>query len=262
LAIVPCEAGFAERLKDYRPEVFFHLAAHTDRTRAAENTQKIFAGNVLFPVTVLEAALAAGCRALVNTGTHFQHRDGTSAYVPTDLYAASKQAFEDVLAAYVEYDQLRAVSLKLSDVYGPGDPRNRIVSLLIAAQASGSPIELSPGHQQIDLVHVDDVVRAFVMAGEALWRGSVLDKSYAVQSGRLLTLRALADLVAKVGRRPIDARWGAKPYRPGTIMHPWRGPRLPGWQPSVSLEEGVRALIAEQAAAKVALPARALQTAT
>jgi nucleoside-diphosphate-sugar epimerase len=48
LAIVPCEAGFAERLKDYRPEVLFHLAAHTDRTRAAENTQKIFAGMCCF----------------------------------------------------------------------------------------------------------------------------------------------------------------------------------------------------------------------
>jgi hypothetical protein len=36
---------------------------------------------VLFPVTVLEAALATGCRALVNAGTYFQHRDGTSAYV-------------------------------------------------------------------------------------------------------------------------------------------------------------------------------------
>jgi nucleoside-diphosphate-sugar epimerase len=57
-----------------------------------------------YPIHILEAALAGGCRRLVNTGTQSQHRDGTADYAPTNLYAASKQAFEDLVCAYVEYE--------------------------------------------------------------------------------------------------------------------------------------------------------------
>lgn len=236
--------GLAEAVADARPDIVFHLAALRVPIARRDDVDATIGSNILLGIDVVESALAAGCRTFVNTGTQSQHLAGTSDYAPTDLYAASKQAFQDLLAYYTAYRGLRAVTLKLSDVYGPGDPRRRLVDLLIAAQMSGAPIELTEGLQEIDLLHVDDAVAAFRRTGAALLAGSPLEPEYSIASGRRLTLRALAHLIEVVGAAPIDARWGRRPYAPGTLMVPWAGSaRPPGWAPEIRLEDGLRELV-------------------
>lgn len=226
----------------FRPEGLFHLAAHRGAADAW-SARDAAAFNVLWAIEIVEAAMAAGCRLLVDVGTQSQHRTGCPDYAPTDFYAASKQAFQDFLVAYRECAGLRAVTLKLSDTYGPGDDRGRLLQRLLGAQASGAAIDLTPGEQRIDLVHVEDVVAALIRAFHALESGAALGASHAVRTGRPLSLRALVGLVEALGGRRIDARWGAIPYRPGTIMSPWAQPTLPGWRAQIALEDGLRQLI-------------------
>ena len=87
---------------------------------------------------------------------------GTPDYRPVNLYAATKQAFEDVLAYYADAQGIAAVTLELYDTYGPGDPRRKLIRILFEAARSGEPIQLSPGEQVIELLHVDDAVPRIV----------------------------------------------------------------------------------------------------
>ena len=226
-----------------RPDVVFHLASLFIAEHQASQVTALVQSNVLFGAQLAEAMASCGATRLVNTGTSWQHH-GDAPYDPVCLYAATKQAFEDVLEYWVRARALRVVTLKLFDTYGPGDPRPKLFKLLRDVAARREPLAMSAGEQLIDLVHVDDVVAAFTMAADRLLGGRVEGhERYAVSSGSPLQLKELVALYGKVMGKELPIRWGERPYREREVMVPWRtGAALPGWRAKVRLEDGMRGL--------------------
>ena len=224
-----------------RPEAAFHLAASGSAEHEPDDVEPMIRANVLFGAQLAEALAASKVPILVNAGTNWQHGDGAPDYAPNSLYAATKQALQDILAYYVRAAKLRAVTLKLFDVYGPGDPRARLFGLLSAAQSSGVPLKMSPGEQNLDLVYIDDVIAALtaayrVLADDPAHAGG----TFAVSSRRRWRLRDVVAMFERISGRPVPVLWGGRAYRAGEVMIPWRGEALPGWRAEVSLEEGIR----------------------
>jgi nucleoside-diphosphate-sugar epimerase len=218
------------------PERSFHLATNFIAEHTPDQVEALVRDNVAFPGRLADALAAAGVRPLVNVGTAWQHVDG-AAYRPKNLYAATKQAFEDVLAHYAHAGTLEPVTVNLYDTYGPDDARPKLMSALLDAARRGTSLAMSSGHQLIDLVHVDDVI-------DALLTAPADGGPYACSSGRPLTLRQLVELVGEVAGAPLDVEWGARPDRAGDMVEHWdAGPPVPGWQPRIALEEGVRSLL-------------------
>lgn len=242
-------ATWQAKVAAVRPDVVFHLASLYRAEHAAEDVEPLVRSNILFGCQLLEAVTAAGCRRFVNIGTSWQHfRD--SDYDPVCLYAATKQAFEDVAEYYVRARGLNMVTLKLFDTYGPEDDRPKLLPALIGLCSRGGRLSLSAGEQQVDMVYVADVVAAIVGAA---WRlldqkgapptgdGDDRSECFAVDAGKRVSLRQLVALIERLSGRALDVRWGERPYREREVMHPWsRGERLPGWAPRVSLEDGLQ----------------------
>ena len=228
-----------------RPDVVFHLASVFVAAHKPESVDPLIRSNVLLGAQLLEGMAAAGCTRLVNTGTCWQHLDDAD-YQPVNLYAATKQAMEDILDYYVSTGAVDVVTLKIYDTYGPNDTRDKVLALLVRAALEGTHLDLSPGEQFLELVYVDDVVAAFTTAAQALLEGrSHRHRRYALRARERLSLRETARIVERVAGRPIDAVWGARPYREREVMTPWRaGEPLPGWSAVVGLEDGVRRLVA------------------
>lgn len=222
------------------PDVVFHLASLFLASHGPDDVAPLVESNVLLGTQLLEAMAASGSRDLVNVGTGWQFYE-SDGYRPVCLYAATKQAFEDIVAYYADAAGIRCVTVRLNDTYGEGDPRRKIVRLLVDAAADGTALELSPGEQVLDLLHVDDVVAAFARGGEMLVAGEVKGAvSFGVPSGEELTLRQLAALVEEVSGCALNATFGARPYREREVMRPWSAPLvLPGWRPEVGLREGI-----------------------
>ncbi|TWI60649.1 nucleoside-diphosphate-sugar epimerase [Pseudoduganella lurida] len=237
-------AGLRAIVGAARPDVVFHLASLFLAQHGPDDTERLIESNVLFSTQLAEAMVAAGAHRLLNTGTSWQHyQDGD--YDPVCLYAATKQAFEAILRYYTTCTPLRSVTLKLFDTYGPGDPRPKLMHLLQKTAHSGAHLAMSPGEQLIDLVYIDDVVDAFVAAAGRLLSGAgAASEAFGVSSGRPLPLRELAATFARVSGLPLDIEWGGRPYRPREVMQPWtRYSTLPGWQPRVTLEDGLARLL-------------------
>jgi nucleoside-diphosphate-sugar epimerase len=236
--------GLCSIVAEVMPEVVFHLASRFIAEHRTADVESLVASNVVFATQLAEAMNAAGVHRLVNTGTSWQHFED-DAYRPVSLYAATKEAFEAVLGYYTDATPLRAITLKLFDTYGPGDPRPKLFALLRRVAAEGVPLAMSPGEQQLDLVYVDDVMDAFMAAAARLAEGAVRGhERYPVSSGRLIPLRELVDAYARAIGRPIPIEWGGRPYRAREVMTPWRGgDALPGWSPRVPLDEGLRRLV-------------------
>jgi len=237
--------GSSEGMKDLvgtvKPAVVFHLASLFLSEHSTEQIEPLIRSNLLFGTQLVDAMAACGSGLLVNTGTSWEHYRGM-AYSPVNLYAATKQAFEAILQYYVEARELRVVTLKLFDTYGANDPRAKLFTLLRRVAEQGMPLAMSPGEQLIDLVHVDDVVEAFCLAAGRLLEGAVTGhERYAVSSGAPLPLRELVALYGRVIGKDLPIEWGGRPYRQREVMVPWSSGRpLPGWQPQVGLEEGIR----------------------
>ncbi|HEX9504879.1 MAG TPA: NAD(P)-dependent oxidoreductase, partial [Acidimicrobiia bacterium] len=182
----------------------------------------------------------------VNVGTAWQHVDGAG-YRPKNLYAATKQAFEDVLRFYTDRDLLRAVTINLYDSYGPLDHRAKLLGALLRSLQTGDVLSMSSGIQLIDLVHIDDIVRALFLAGDTAAAAPVPAADggpFALSSGRPRTLRELVDVIGDVAGRPVPVVWGARPDRAGDMLEPWAaGPPVAGWTPEISLEQGLAAML-------------------
>ncbi len=231
-------------LASVQPDLVFHVAGKFVDQHALGDVSALIAANITFGTKLADAMLHAGTTRMVIAGTSWQHFEDAR-YSPVNLYAATKQAMEAMLRYYVDAAGLRVISLKLFDTYGPNDRRGKIWSRLACMQQDDQALPMSPGGQLIDLVHVDDVVAAFIIAGQRLRDGLVARmEEYAVCTGDPMPLRDIVALMAKTARRQIPIEWGGRPYRPREVMRPWTtGARLPGWEPRIRLEEGIRTIL-------------------
>lgn len=222
------------------PDIVYHLAAFYTGVHSAQAAPKLIASNITFGGYLLEAMAACNVPALVYASTVMTHYEG-AAYRPLNLYAATKQAFSDLLAYYTDTGLLRAVTLVLSDTYGPGDHRPKILNLIKQAVKSRERIALSVGVQTYDVVYIDDVVSAFRMAGEQLLQGQLGNDIFQIVSEAPLSLRETVEKMLQVDHLTLDAGWGERPTAEREMLSEIRlYPTLPGWSQQVWLEDGLR----------------------
>jgi nucleoside-diphosphate-sugar epimerase len=232
--------GLLGIVESVRPQSVFHLASLFIAEHQLDQVEPLIASNVLFGTQLLEAMRAADVHRMVNVGTSWQHFHSDRVR-PSCLYAATKQAFQDILDFYTDAYGMRVVTLKLFDTYGAGDPRKKLFYLLRNAYKTGAPLAMSAGEQLVDLVHIDDVIEAFKIAEARLCFGTEAQHEvYSVSSGSPLPLRGIVELYDEIIGHGLRIDWGARPYRSREVMIPWDGnPGLPDWTPKVSLADGL-----------------------
>jgi nucleoside-diphosphate-sugar epimerase len=230
---------FTAQVCRFAPRVCFHLATHFVGVHGPEDIGPLVAGNLELGTRLADALAALPDATFVNVGTVWQHHD-SRAYGPSSLYAATKQAFVDVLQFFAESTSLRAVTVELSDTYGPDDDRGKLLQLLVQAAQTGESLRLSPGGQLVDFIHVADVVDALL---QAVPHASHRAPSFSVH-GSPMALREFVALVGEVLGAEVPVEWGARPYRPREMMAPWTYfPELPDWKPRIGLRDGLAAVL-------------------
>ncbi len=229
-----------------RPDVVFHLASLFLAQHTPVEITPLIEANVLFGTQLLEAMTLAGVKSLVNAGTSWQYFHSDT-YRAANLYAATKQAFEDILAYYVDAFGIQAITLALFDSYGPGDTRRKVLRLLLDCLETGEELKMSPGDQILDLVHVDDICGAFLHAAQLLASAEQPAMAcYGVSGGERRSLREIVTTLERAAGRPLNIMFGARPYREREVMQLWQGPALPGWSPRISLADGFEELLRER----------------
>ena len=171
----------------------------------------------------------------------------------TSPYALHKIACDGYYHIYAEAHGLHTIVLRISNPYGAhtsGDSARHgygIVNRFVDMAMAGETIPLYGGGSQLrDLVFVDDVVRAVLLA-------SVADKAWGssvnIGSGEGVSLRAMAEaVVAEVGSGAVDvdAPWpvDAAAVETGDFYFDVSlAAELLGWAPRVGIDEGVRRLV-------------------
>ena len=245
------EESFESLLKvfqKHKPNVVVHLASFFVAEHQSNQIDSLLDANIRFGLYLLEAMKETGVSKLINTGSSWQYYDNNrKGYSPVCLYAATKQAFEDLAFFYYEANYLSVLNLMLYDTYGPGDPRKKLFHLFKMASQSHEPILMSPGEQELNLVYIADVVKAYLSALKIILNSDKQFKNYAIRSNKTYPLRAIAELYSKVTQVELNIRWGGRPYRKREVMIPYLHlESLPNWEPTIALEQGIKLLIVNE----------------
>ena len=226
--------------KEQNPDVVFHLASANIFDYTPEQVDVLIQSNILFGTQVLEAMKYATTRLLINTGTYWQsyHSD---TYNPVDLYAATKEAFEKIIQYYVDAHGFRIITLRLFDVYGENDKRPKLLNQLRRIAETGESLDVSPGEQYLDMVHILDVCSAYLRAYELLSTDTkIKNKIYGVYSGNRIMLKDMINQFQEVLAQPLNVNFGGKKYKKREIMMPTNNyEKLPNWKVEISLMDGL-----------------------
>ncbi|ADL18472.1 NAD-dependent epimerase/dehydratase [Acidilobus saccharovorans 345-15] len=224
-----------------------HLAAVSGVVEAREDPSRAVRANVLGTQEVLDMARRLDAYVTIASSAAV-YGDVSDVPVkedaplrPTSLYGLTK-LFDEQLAeqAYRDYG-LRSSYLRLFNVYGPGMRRGPYASVIYnfmeAAIRGLRPVIYGDGLNTRDFVYVDDVARAFVEAVRRRATGP-----FNVGTGREVSVLDLLRLISKVAG--VELRPEFREPRPGDIRRSCadvsRARESLGWEPRVSLEEGLR----------------------
>jgi nucleoside-diphosphate-sugar epimerase len=248
---IHCHDGSTENMNEImrkaKPDIVFHLASLFLASHTAQDIEPMIRSNVIFGSQLVEAMVSNNINHLINTGTSWQHFENQT-YSPVCLYAATKQAFEAILTYYVENSPLKVTTLKLFDTYGPNDQRPKLIPLLQKTKLEQKKLFMSKGEQLIDIVYIDDVIDAFIIAAERHFNGQCAKiEDFAVSSENPIRLKELVKIYEHIIGKTLPIEWGIRPYRNREVMVPWNnGTRLINWSPKYDLNAGIRKIEFEE----------------
>jgi UDP-glucose 4-epimerase len=231
-----------------QPEAVCHLAAQISVSRSVRDPVFDARVNILASIGLLAASQAHGVRRFVFASTGGAIYGDTNVMptpedfpaAPVSPYGASKLAFEHYLHVYREVHGMSNIALRFSNVYGPRqDPHGEagVVAIFSQALLAGRPAMINgDGTQTRDYVYVGDVVAAIAAAVRSEATGS-----YNVGTSTETDVNQLYQKIAAAVGTSEPPSYA--PARPGeqrrSCVSIERAARDLGWEPKVSLDQGI-----------------------
>jgi UDP-glucose 4-epimerase len=236
-------------------DVVFHQAA-IRITQCAEDPRLALEVLVDGTFNVLEAAVHAGVGKIVAASSasvygaaeEFPTVESHHHYGNRTIYGAAKSFNEGLLRSFNEMYGLNYVALRYFNAYGPrmdifGAYTEVFIRWMNNIAEGRPPVIFGDGSQTMDFVHVEDIARANVLAAKA----PVSDRAFNIGSGTETSLKALAAKLLEAMDSPLvpqhaEARKvNPVPRRLADIA---AAREMLGYEPTMSLEDGLRQLVA------------------
>lgn len=235
-----------------------HQAARANVRESMNDPITYATTNVLGTLVLLEAARKHHCRKIVFASTggavygEGYSEDGSKLPFtektwpqPKDNYGANKLSMEFHLALYQANYGLEHVILRYPNVYGPRqDSKGEagVVAIFAGAMLAGKLIKITgDGAQTRDFTYVGDIARANRLALESAATGI-----FNVGTGIPTTINQIhAGLAAATGYQ-LNADYIPRPVGEvlATYLDSSKAKAALGWQAQVSLEDGLRQVVA------------------
>ena len=228
-------------------EWVLHLAALADIVPSIQHPEMYYTTNVGGTFNVLQAAKEAGVKRLIYAassscyGIPDQYPTSEQADIrPQYPYALTKRLGEELVLHWALVYGLPSLSLRFFNVYGPRSRTSgtygAVFGVFLGQKLAGKPYTIvGDGEQTRDFTFVTDIAQAIMTSAKSDLTGQI----YNVGSGTTVSVNRLVELLS-----------GEKVYipkRPGepdsTFADISKIQSELGWEPQVSIEEGVVELL-------------------
>lgn len=240
--------SFSAAFLELRPDMVLHLGwIGVDKTAKSDPSQ---IQNLKATVDLLKLCTEAGTKTFLGMGSeaeygpHHKKIDESAATLPQTNYAIAKLA-AGLTAHKICNDQvIQFVWLRLFSSYGPGDRPGSLMSLLIKTLIDKKTMPLSGCEQVWDYVHVKDIARLIGIIAQNPKEGGFFN----LGGGHAQPIKNVILQIAEAIDPNADLRFGEIPYGKNQNMHLEADisklKAVYGWEPQVSLEDGLKETIA------------------
>lgn len=246
--------GVAAAIAALRPEVVNHHAAQSEVPKSIADPGFDAMVNIVGGLNVLRASVDAGVRKFIfisSGGALYGEPDVIPADEdhparPLSPYGTSKLSFEQYLGTFHRTYGLEYTVLRYANIYGPRQDfhaeEGRAIAIFASRMVAGKPVTIDgDGGQARDMLNVADVAVANITA---LDRGA--GGTFHISSGIPVTINELFRKLALLTDYKLEPRFG--PARKGDVyriaLDNARARRDLGWEPNVTLEEGLTQTVA------------------
>jgi nucleoside-diphosphate-sugar epimerase len=226
-------------------DAVLNLAARAGVRYSMENPHVYLSTNAEGTLNLLECMLAQSCNKVVlastsslYAGQKMPFTEDLAVNEPLSPYAASKKAGELMAYSYHKLYQMDVSVVRYFTVFGPAGRPDMSPYRFIKWIAEEETIQMfGDGSQSRDFTYVDDIARGTIAA--------IQDIGYEIINlggGRNpVSLNTIIIKLEELLRK--KANIDHKPFHVADLMETWadisKAKRLLGWEPQVSLEEGL-----------------------
>jgi len=230
-------------------DVIFHLAALIAIPYSYHAPTSYVRTNIEGTLNALSIAREIGVERIVHTSTSEVY--GSARYVPIDEkhplqgqspYSASKIGADKIAESFYCSFNVPVVTVRPFNTFGPRQSARAVIPTIITQCLTTGKISLGNLHPTRDFNYVSNTVEGFLAAASSL--GSA-GGTFNIGSGREISIGDLVNLVGKIANRPIEVSPDSQRLRPERsevdrllASNALAAEQL-GWQPKVSLEEGL-----------------------
>jgi len=226
-------------------DAVINLAARAGVRQSVENPWVYIATNTTGALNLLELCRQHGVNKYVLASTSSLYGNNERPFredQPTDRplspYAASKKGAETLCYTYHHLYGLDITVLRYFTVYGPAGRPDMSIFRFIRWIAEGEPIQVfGDGLQERDFTYVDDIARGTI-AGLKPLGYEIIN----LGGDRPVSLQWIIETIENLlGKKAV---WQKQPMHPADVKATWaditKARTLLGWEPQVSVEEGLR----------------------
>ena len=234
-------------------DIVFHLGALIAIPYSYVHPREVIETNVMGTLNVLMAARELQTRRVIHTSTSEVY--GTAQYVPIDErhplqgqspYSASKIGADRIVESFYRSFNLPVMTIRPFNTYGPRQSARAVIPTIISQALTQDEVKLGSLDPSRDFTFVADTVEGFLRAASV---DDALGEE--INLGNDNTIR-IGDLVEKIfgmlGKSP-KVLTDTQRIRPdkSEVLKLWasnhKAKELIGWEPRVSLDEGLRRTI-------------------
>jgi UDP-glucose 4-epimerase len=226
----------------------FHLAANASVPRSVEAPTMDFETNARGTQMLLNVAREQRINRIVIASSAAVYGEPVQTPIdeshplsPVSPYGASKLAAEQLGLAYNETYDLPVTVARIFNSYGPRQSRYVMYDFLEKLRENPAKLEvLGTGEQTRQYCYVDDTVRALLLLGTA---GA--DEAYNLAGDSRITIRELAETMVDLVAPGAEIEYGYETWDGDITTLAADTTKLSelGFEPTVSLEEGLERLI-------------------
>lgn len=219
-----------------------HFASTVIVEHRRNDINTLIDSNIKYGTYLLELCRKHDVKWFINTGTFWQNYQNEK-YNPVNLYAATKEAFQNIARYYTETSNLIFTTIKLNDTFGPNDTRNKIFNLWSKIGRTGEILDMSLGEQIIDISYIEDVLNAYTILIAYLnssKKKQFRNEEFIVTNNEKITLNDLSKVFEEVANIKLNINWSGRKYRNREVINPYnKGKIIPGWRQKYTLKEAI-----------------------
>ena len=237
-----------ENVKDIKADLFIHLANKSYVPDSYEYPRSFFDVNINSTLNILELARLNKARVIYFSSYVYGHPE----YLPINEehpiqefnpYSATKIMCEQMCRSYAQDLKLPVAVFRPFNIYGTGQNVQFLLPMMVH-QLQGGKIQVRDDRPKRDYIHIEDVASAVEFMAFAEWKDTFA--VYNIGSGKSYSVREVAEMLMRLWPQPVEymATGETRPNEVlDTVADISRLKRM-GWSPRISLEKGLKEMIA------------------